>query len=165
MNSIWRLRAAGLLSTAPPGAATKPPNGAGVPRGVVALDEPDGVRAVRQAVDPVRGVAGRDERGDGGSVDLDVVVGGRVVQHDAHAGAADAALEVHAGPAVLHGVSGVLDPPRGVHLCRALLPRGPVATAGWLPPQSVNCTTLAPSAVEAFSTSTALPLLRLISRT
>jgi hypothetical protein len=25
-NSIWRLRAAGLLSTAPPGAATKPPN-------------------------------------------------------------------------------------------------------------------------------------------
>ncbi|MDQ1032870.1 hypothetical protein QF035_010452 [Streptomyces umbrinus] len=36
----------------------------------------------------------------------------------------------------------------------------------WLaPPQSVNCTILAPSAVEAFCTSTALPLLRLISRT
>lgn len=34
----------------------------------------------------------------------------------------------------------------------------------WLaPPQSVNCTTLAPSAVEAFWTSTALPLPRLTS--
>jgi hypothetical protein len=36
----------------------------------------------------------------------------------------------------------------------------------WLaPPRSAYCTTLAPSALEAFRTSTALPLLRLTRRT
>ncbi len=92
----------------------EPAERAGGPGRVVALDEPDGVHAVAQSRDPVGGPARRDEGRDGGSVDLDVVVGGRVVEHDSDAGPPDPALEVHAGPAVLQDVPGVLHPSGGV---------------------------------------------------
>jgi hypothetical protein len=44
-------------------------------------------------------------------------------------------------------------------------PMGTSCHCWLLPPQSVNWTMLAPSAVDAFWTSSALPLLRLMSRT
>src|SRR6478735_2749432 len=101
-----------------PGCGDEASERAGVPRGVVASDDPDRVLAVPQAVDPVRGVAGGDQGRDGGPVDLDVVVGGRAVEDHPEPGPAEAALEVHPGPAELHRPAMVLDPSRGMRLLR-----------------------------------------------
>ena len=87
---------------------------AGGPGALGALDEPHAVLAAGEAADPVGGPAGGHQGGDRRAVDLDVVVGGGVVEHDADPGAPEAAFEVDAGPAVLGGARGNGDPARGV---------------------------------------------------
>ena len=105
MNSICRCARGGPGEDGAAGRGDEAAELAGRPRALVALDEPHAVLAVGEAVDPVGGPAGGHQRGGGRSVDLDVVVAGGVVEHDADAGAAEPALEVDAGPAVLRGVA------------------------------------------------------------
>jgi hypothetical protein len=81
------------------------------PGGLGAFDQPYRVVPGGEVVDPVGGLAGGHQGGDGGSVDLDVVVVVGVVEDDAHARAAEAAFEGDAGPGVLHEpVGGLLGP-------------------------------------------------------
>ncbi len=116
-----------------PGRGDEAAERADVPRGLVAFDHPDRVLAVPQAVDPVRGVAGSDQGGDGGPVDLDFVVGGRAVEQHSETGPAEAALEVHPGPAELQRRPQIPDSPGGVHLLRHRAGRRLVVLAPRLP--------------------------------